>query len=110
MNSTHPKWSFREFTTFLLIYVSYADAIFTKEEEAAIKKRIEEKTFEKVLAEYNSLTDAERLSVILTYKGIYYPTAGQKNELVYLIKKQFMADGVFSFEEQKLFEVLNNLI
>ena len=110
MNSTHPKWSFKEFTTFLLIYVSYADEIFTPEEEAAIKKRIEEKNFQKILAEYNDKSDSERLDTILSYKGIYYPTAGQKNELVYLIKKQFMADGVFSFQEQKLFDLLNELI
>ena len=106
----HPKWNFKEFSTFLLIYAASADHVLAPEEETMMKERIDEKIYNKILEEYQGLNDYQKVQLILEYKGLYFPTSDRRNELIALVKKQFLSDGVFSQLEKNLMIVLERLM
>jgi len=106
----HPKWNFEEFTTFLLLYASNADLELSEDEELEIKKRLDIDSYDSIKGEYDSSSDYEIIQIILSYKGIYFPTIDRTTELLDLIKKQFYADGEFSTLEKNAFRVLKKLL
>ena len=111
MSSTHPKWNFKEFSAFLLIYAAYADQVVTKEEEEAILKKIDRASYERIKREFDATeSDEEIIKIIMSYKGLYFPTASRKNELMDMVKKEFLADGLYSQVEKALFIALDRLL
>ena len=110
MNANHPKWNFREFSGFLLIIAANADNIVTKEEEEAILEKIDPATYEKLKAEFESCSDEEVIETIMSYKGLYFPTASRKNELMEMVKKEFLSDGHYSQVEKALYIALERIL
>ena len=110
MEKTHPRWNFQEFSTYLLILAAWADNKITGEEEAMIIKKVGENNYQIILREFEELSEQERLDLILSYKGLYYPTADRTNELLDMVMKEFWADGEFSELEQNLYRVLKDLM
>jgi hypothetical protein len=101
------KWSYNEFLTFLLIYIAHVDMEFAEEEKAMIKKNMGEKNYDKMLAEFESMSDFAAYQAIMDYKGVYYPTAEQKAEIMEKIKDLFHADGEFNVMEKELMHFLS---
>ena len=108
--SDHPKWNFQEFSAFLMLYAASADLKVTTDEKDAIMEKVNEETFQKIWKEYNSMSDINKINTILSYKGLYFPTADRTNELLDLMKKEFMADGEFSLLEKNLMRILKKLL
>lgn len=108
--SNHPKWNFAEFSAFLMYYAASADLEVTEEERVLILKKVDEATFKKIEDEYRSLSDAGIIDVILSYKGLYFPTVERKNELLDLMQKEFLADGDFSIMEQNMVRLIKKLM
>ncbi len=108
--SDHPKWNFEEFSAFLMLYAASADLKVTTDEKDAIMEKVNEETFNKIWKEYNSMSDINKINTILSYKGLYFPTADRTNELLDLMKKEFMADGEFSLLEKNLMRILKKLL
>jgi len=106
----HPKWNFEEFTTFLLLYAAHADMELSPSEEALMKERIPEERYEVIKAEYDQLNDYDHIQLILSYKGLYFPTTTRRDELLDLMQKQFNADGDFSLLERNLITILKRLL
>jgi len=103
-------WNQSEFVTFLLLHASHADLEFTDDEREAIMKNVSPETFEEIYASYEEMGEFEILQTIIDYKGLYYPTAERKNELMNLIQEQFKADGDYSILEKNLMLFLEKLI
>ena len=106
----HPKWNFQEFSAFLMLYAASADLKVTTDEKDAIIEKVNEETFDEIWKEYHSMSDINKINTILSYKGLYFPTADRTNELLDLMKKEFMADGEFSLLEQNLMRILKKLL
>ena len=106
----HPKWNFQEFCAFLLIYAASADMELKEEEFEFIYEKVGREDFKSIYQTFDKLTDYERIQIILTYKGLYFPNMERKRELLHLIKKQFLSDHEFSIMEQNLFRLLNKLM
>ncbi|MFK7774843.1 MAG: hypothetical protein AB8F94_22070 [Saprospiraceae bacterium] len=106
----HPKWNFQEFSAFLMLYAASADLKVTSDEKEAILQKVNEETFEEIWKEYHSMSDINKINLILSYKGLYFPTVERTNELLDLMKKEFMADGEFSLLEQNLLRILKKLL
>ena len=104
------SWNFEEFSTFLLLYAADADLVLSPEEEALMKARLNEQSYEKIKKQYRSLSDYQRIQTIMSYKGLYYPTVERRDELIALIKKQFMADGDYSILEKNMLHLLEKLM
>jgi len=104
------EWNFDEFMTFLLIHASHADLEFTPDEQEMIAKNVSPDTFEEVYAQYEEMGEYEVIQTIVDYKGLYYPTNAQKNELLSKIENLFHADGDFSKLEKSLYKFLEKLL
>lgn len=106
----HPKWNFQEFSAFLMLYAASADLKVTSEEKDAILKKVNEVTFNEIWKEYHSMSDINKINLILSYKGLYFPTSDRTNELLEVMKKEFMADGEYSLLEKNLMRILKKLL
>ena len=110
MSTTHPKWNFQEFSAFLMLYAASADLKVTDDEKEAILKKVDQDSFNKIWEEYHSVSDKQKIDLILSYKGLYYPTAERTQEMLDIMKKEFMADGDFSLLEKNLMRILKKLL
>ncbi len=109
-HTAHPKWNDKEFIAFLLLYSAMADNVITPEEKAMILKKVSEKVYHQILEELQSKTDDEIKQILLSYKGWYFPTIVQKQELLHLAKKEFYADNDFSEVEIELYNTLKSIM
>lgn len=104
------KWSYNEFLTFLLIYIAHVDMEFADEEKTMIQKNVGEKTYLKMLEAFDSMSDYSAYQTILDYKGVYYPTHAQKEEIMEKVKDLFHADGEFNIMEKELLHFLDKMM
>ena len=104
------KWSYNEFLAFLLIYISHVDMEFADEEKDMIKKNVGTSTYDKMLAEFDDMIDYKAYETILSYKGVYFPTIKQKNELIDKMKDLFHADADFNIMEKELLHFLDKMM
>lgn len=107
---SHPKWNHSEFSAFLLLYGAFADMEMTKEEEAMIRSKVNDETYNKIKEEFDSTNDYQQVEIIMAYKGLYFPTVDRRNELLDMIKKEFLADGDYSLMEHNLMGLLQKLM
>lgn len=96
------NWSYNEFLTFLMIYVGHVDIEFSESEKVLIVKAFGEETFEKMYAQFVELSDYQAYETILSYKGVYFPTTNQKNEIISRVRELTVADGEFNVMEKEL--------
>jgi len=106
----HPKWNNKEFCAFLLLYSAMADEVITKEERAMVLKIVEEEMYNKILEEIQSKSSNEINEILLSYKGLYYPTLDRKKELLHQVKQEFFADQDFSEVEIELYNTLKEIM
>lgn len=104
------NWNYDEFLTFLMIYASHVDLDFSENEINNIKSRVSEETYQKMYNLFTDKSDFESLQTILAYKGLYYPTAARKNELLDKMKMIFFADGEYTIMERELIHFLDKLM
>lgn len=104
------KWSYNEFLAFLLIYIAHVDMEFAEEEKAMIKQKFGEETYDKMLAEFVSMSDYKAYETILSYKGAYYPTNEQKQEILEKMKNLFQADDDLNIMEKELLHFLERMM
>ncbi len=104
------KYNAKEFLAMLLIYGANADMDFSEPEKSKIKEIVGNHIFEKMVAEYESMSAKELFTAINDYKGIYFPTYHRKQELMHRMKQLFEADGDFSEMEEGLMKVLDKLM
>lgn len=104
------KYSYNEFLGLLLIYIAHVDMEFTEDEREMIKNKIGQNALEKVLADFENMSDFQAFQVILSYKGVYYPTTEQKEEIMTDIKKLFLSDHDFSTLEKETYHFLLNMM
>lgn len=104
------KWSYNEFLAFLLIYISHVDMDFSDEEKDYIRIRVGDETYNKMFVEFDSMTDFQALETILSYKGVYYPTPEQKQELIDKMIAIFNTDMNFNIMERGLLHFMERMM
>lgn len=104
------NWSHDEFLGYLLIHASYADGTFSPIERQLILQKIGDEIFHKAMADYSFDTLAVKHDKIAKYLQANYKTFEEKQELLSLLKRQFLSDTEFSKEEQKLLVRLQELM
>ena len=108
--SQHPKWNNKEFCAFLLLFSAMADNVISSEERDMILEKVSPEVYDELLMELNDNTEEENKEILLAYKGLYYPTVAQKQELLHLVKKEFYADHDFSMVEMELYKTLKGIM
>jgi thiosulfate/3-mercaptopyruvate sulfurtransferase len=104
------KYNYNEFLAFLLLYASHVDLDFSDIEKNKILKILPQDKYEKIYAQFREMNDYQALQTILEYKGVYYPTPEQKNELIDKVKIQFFSDGQFDSIEKEVLFFLEKLL
>ncbi|MFZ1750836.1 MAG: hypothetical protein WAU01_11620 [Saprospiraceae bacterium] len=104
------KWSYNEFLAFLLIYIANVDMDFAQEEKDLIIKFVGEKTFQKMVIEFDKVSDYGAYQSILDYKGVYYPTPERKEEIIDKMKDLFHADAEFNIMEKELLHFMEKMM
>lgn len=95
---------------FTLLYAAHVDIEFSEEEKTKIQSLIDEKTYEEIYAQFNDMSDYKALEVILSYKGLYFPTPDRKAQLLSDIESLFEVDGDYSIMEKELLNFLEKLM
>ena len=108
--SNHPHWNRDEFLAFVLLYAACVDMECTDDERKVITGVIDESHLKVVEAEYNKLSDFERISVINAYRDQYFKDPGQKDEILGSVEKMFKADGTFDIMEHNVYRMLQKLL
>jgi pentatricopeptide repeat protein len=104
------KWSYEEFTSFLLIYIANVDMEFAEEEKAMIRSYAGEEIFEKMVEIFDSMSDFKAYETIMSYKEVYYSTAEEKQKLVEKMQDLFDADAEFNIMEKELLHFLERMM
>lgn len=104
------KWSYNEFLAFLLIYIAHVDMEFSKEEKDYIRIRVGDATYDKMVLEFEDMTDYQAFQSILDYKGVYYPTPEQKQELLDKMVAIFHADMDFNIMEKGVLQFMERMM
>lgn len=104
------NWNYNEFVTFLLIYAAHADVDYSVDEQDFIKGMIDDASYQKIYGAFEGMTDIQVLNTIASYKGKYFPTSTQKQELIAKIEQLFRADGDYSSMEKTLKLFLDHLL
>jgi len=107
MNNT---WNQEEFLAFTLLYAAHVDIEFSEEEKTKIQSLVDKSTYEEIYSQFNDMSDYKALEVILSYKGLYYPTHDRKAQLLAEIESLFEADGDYSVMEKELLNFLEKLM
>lgn len=104
------KWSYNEFLAFLLIYIAHVDMEFSEEEKDFIRLRVGDSTYDKMVLEFEDMTDYQAFQSILDYKGVYYPTPEQKQELLDKMVAIFHADMDFNIMEKGVLQFMERMM
>lgn len=104
------KYNAKQFSALLFIYAANADMDFSDSEKIKIKELVGDHIYQKMTKEYESMSAEALFTIINDYKGIYFPTADRKQELIHRLIELFEADGDFSEMERGLMKVLEKLI
>ena len=105
-----PKWNEKEFLTFILLYAANIDSEYSSEEKQMIQKLLDKEHYVKVRDHYRALNDVECIKLIKSFKGLYYPTGSQTEELLSKVDQLFEADGDYSDVEAACRSMLNRLL
>lgn len=104
------KWSYEEFTAFLLIYIANVDMEFAEEEKAMIRTYAGEDIFAEMVNIFDSMSDFRAYETIMSYKDLYYPSPEEKQKLVDKMQDLFHADAEFNIMEKELLHFLDRMM
>ena len=80
-NFDNGNWSYNDFLAFLMVYGAEMNQMLTKDELDFIKTRTGIEDIDKIKAKVNSISDAEAIEVIDSYKGKYLSTPESKTKV-----------------------------
>ena len=103
-------WTNNEFITYLLLHASLADGVYSPIEKKLILKKSGEETYNKIVQEFEGDTLEIRRSKIDHHLKVHFTTFDEKQELLKLLKRQFLSDTVFSIDEKKMLIRLKEII
>ena len=104
------KLSYDEFICITLLYAANVNEEFTDEEKAAIIENVGNDTYDKMYSIFDEMSDFEALEVIISHKGIHFPTPARKQEVLDKIETIFKADNDYDVVEKEIYRFLTNLL
>ena len=104
------KLDYKEFLCFVGVLGACADLELDKKEEKMIRKMVGDDTFEDIYDIYQTLSDKEKLDVLVSYKDEFYGTAEKQQQLLNELMNIFNADGEVSAMERMNFLMIRKLI
>lgn len=102
--------SYDEFICLTLLYAATVNEEFTDAEKEMIINNVGNKTYDKIYTIFDEMSDFEALETIMAHKGVHYPTATRKQEVLSKIESIFKADNDYDVVEKEIFRFLATLL
>ena len=110
INKSQEQWSYDHFLCLVLLYASYADLEYTKEEKEHILSYVQPNTLKEVETAFDKLGDFEQLNLIMNTKSRFIHSEEDKAQVLHVLKNHFKSDGDYSKLESSLYQFLEKLI
>jgi hypothetical protein len=104
------RWSYNEFLAFLLIYIANVDIEFTEDEKALIRNCTGEATFDKMLIEFENMSDYKAYETILSYKSVYFPTPTEKQSIMEKMLEVCNVDDALNVMEKEIIHFMDRMM
>jgi len=100
----------KEFETFLLIYASHVDYVFSDEEKKHIKAKTSEEIYTKMYDLFNNNPDYTSMKILLKNKEKYLSQEKDKLHFFDSLKDLFKIDGDYSRIEKSFLHFFQRII
>jgi hypothetical protein len=110
METNNSYWTKLELKTYILLLCANADKYQSEEEINLIKSKIDFDTFEKMYKEFCDDTEEVSLEKIEDNIQLHHYTTMELSELRKEMREVFFIDKKFIMMEQKLDQILDNII
>jgi len=100
----------KEFETFLLIYASHVDYVFSDEEKKHIKAKTSETIYTKMYDLFNNNPDYTSMKILLKNKEKYLSQENDKLHFFDSLKYLFKIDGDYSRIEKSFLHFFQRII
>lgn len=104
------NWNQKEFLAFILLYAANVDSEYTVQEQEMITEVVDQEHYTSVKETFDQMNDTQCLELIQAYKGLYFPTGEQTEELLAKLDSLFEADGDYSRFESAIRSMLHRLL
>ena len=103
-------WSYNEFLAFVMVYGAGMNDTLTNDELEFIKTRTGITDIEKIKIKVESISDAEAMEVIDSYKKMHLPTQESKNKAKHDLEELLKTPGTHSQLEKVVVHLMEKLI
>jgi hypothetical protein len=100
---------FNEYLAFLLLYAATIDQILKEEEKEIIFRIVEQSEYKEIKRSFDKLNDYERIQIIQADKDKFITTKEDKENILFIVKKVFLADDEYLAIERAIFMSLRRL-
>lgn len=99
-----------EFETFLLIYASHVDYVFSDEEKTHIMSKTSIDNYQKMYDLFDNNTDYTCMKILLRHKEKYMKKEFDKKHFFDILKDLFKVDGDYSRIEKSFLQFFKRII
>ncbi len=110
MNAMQDNWTFEEFSTFAMLYAASIDAELDPADEALIKKRVDEATYQKLKSYFDRCADIKCIDLLRSYHDKYMADEASRQRLLGAVREVFESDNKYSIFERELMHLFEKLL
>ena len=103
-------WTYEEFSAFAMLYAATIDAAIDPEEEALIRKRLDERSYQRIKAIFEECADSECINTILGYQKKFMQDEAGRERLLNDFKEVFEADHRYTAMEQEMMHLFKRML
>jgi hypothetical protein len=103
-------WTYEEFSAFAMLYAASIDSTIDPEEEALIQKRLDDRSYQRIKAVFESCSDAECINTILDYQKKFMTDEAGRERLLGDFKEVFDADHRYTAIEREMMHLFKRML
>lgn len=103
-------WTYEEFSAFAMLYAATIDAEIDPQEEALIRKRLDDKSYQRIKAVFEECSDSECINTIMDYQKKFMADEAGRNRLFSDFKEVFEADHRYSAIEREMMRLFKRML
>ena len=103
-------WTYEEFSTFAMLYAASVNTDVDPEDEALIRQRIDEATFNKIKTAFDQCSDIKCIDILRSYHDKYMADEASRQRLIGDVRKLFEADEKYTNFERGLIHMFKMVL
>ena len=110
IDNTIPEWNKNQFLAFVLLYGANFDMEYSTEEKEIIQNLLDKDHYIEIRDKFRAMNDAQCIDLIKSFKGLYFPTPEQTEELLHELDVLLESDGEYKNIENGCRSMLHRLL